>query len=351
MKRSTRISPLRSAMATALVCLVAILSAPEVSAQVVIKVNSVTPNSMQNSDTAQLVRLAERVEAKSGGKLKLELHYSSSLIPQDRAFDGLSAGLIDATWFTGSHFSSQVPESDVYSLPFNFESHSDFARKHFDLGLNAILDDAFQKSGIKYVSGFPSSAMALITRTKPVSTRDAMKGMKIRVFGPALAEAVERLGGSPVYVPFSELEVALDRGVADGFFTGWLTMAGSPGLRRVSKYVTWPPLQGSLGISLCMNLAKYNSLPDSLKKALLDASEEVAREGQAWFKPMEDSARGELTAAGIQFVDATPAELGSWKSSLEPIWKSYVDKARARNAQSGERAAKIIKVLQGQKES
>ena len=319
--------------------------------QIVIKVNSVTPNSLQNSDTAQLVRLAERVAAKSSGKLTLELHYSSSLIPQDRAFDGLSAGLVDATWFTGSHFASQVPEADVYSLPFNFDSHSDFARKHFDLGLNAILDDAFQKSGIKYISGFPSSAMALITRTKPVNTRDAMKGMKIRVFGPALAEAVDRLGGSPVYVPFSELEVALDRGVADGFFTGWLTMAGSPGLRRVSKYVTWPPLQGSLGISLCMNLAKFNSLPDPLKKALLDASEEVAREGQAWFKPMEDSARGELTAAGIQFVDATPAELGAWKSTLEPLWKSYVDKARSRNAQSGERAAKIIKVLQGHKES
>ena len=128
-------------------------------------------------------------------------------------------------------------------------------------------------------------------------------------------------------------------------------MAGSPGLRRVSKYVTWPPLQGSLGISLCMNLAKFNSLPDPLKKALLDASQEVAREGQAWFKPMEESARGELTAGGIQFADVAPAEVASWKVTLEPLWKSYVDKARARNAQTGDRAAKIIKILQGQKES
>jgi len=327
-------------------CVAGAIAAQAASAQVVIKVNSVTPNNPDNPDTAQLMRIAERVTAKSGGKLRLELHWSSSLIPQDRAFDGLANGLVDATWFTGSHFAGQVPEADLYSLPFNFDSHTDFARKHYEQGLNGLLDDAFRAHGLKIVGGFPSSAMALIMRTKPVNSRATIAGTKIRVFGPALAEVVQRLGASPVYVPFSELEVALDRGVADGFFTGWLTMAGSPGLRRVSKHVTWPPLQGSLGISFTMSLAKYNSLADPLKKALADAASEIAYEGQAWFKPMEDRARGELTASGITFAEMSADEVAAWKAAIDPIWKSYIDKAQKRNAASGERAAKIVKVLQ-----
>jgi TRAP-type transport system periplasmic protein len=318
------------------------------SAQTVLRLNSVTPNDPGNIDTAQLQKLAERVEEKSGGELVLDIHYSSSLVPQDQAFDAVSSGIVDATWFTGSHYASQVPEMDLYSLPFNFASHTDFAEKHLEAGINEILDEALREKGVEYISGFPSSAMTLIMTDKEVKNKEDLAGLQIRVFGPALATATELLGASPVYIPFSELEVALDRGVADGYFTGWGTMATFPGLRRVSKYVIWPPFQGSLGISLVVNKAKYDSLDPELQQALNEAAAEVVREGEEWFAEKEAAARETLATEGVEFTELSEEEYGEWRETISPIWQDYIEKARSQSEAAGERAEKIVNIVSGQ---
>jgi TRAP-type C4-dicarboxylate transport system substrate-binding protein len=307
----------------------------------VIRVNSVTPNNPDNIDTAQLLAFADRVKAKSNGELELEIHWSSSLVPQQQAFDAVTSGIVDANWFSANHYAGQIPETDLFALPFNFADHADFIAKMSGC-IDAVLDKQFLAQGAKYIGSFPSSGAAIIMSAEKVTTKAELSGKKIRVIGPAQADFVTNLGASPVYVSFSELEVSLDRGVVDGFITGWATMATFPGLRRASKFVTWPPLQGSLGISFVMNGAKFDSLPPELQTALKDAAAETINDGPAWFAKKEGEAEKILADDGVALTEMPAAEYDSFKQASAPVWDTFVEKVSSAGGDEGKARAEMI---------
>lgn len=317
-----------------------------VNAAEIIRVNSVTPNNPENIDTAQLLAFADRVKEKSNGELELELHWSSSLVPQQQAFDAVTSGIVDANWFSANHYAGQVPETDLFALPFNFTDHADFVAKMSGC-VDPILDEQFVPKGARYIGSFPSSGAAIIMSKDKVTKKAELAGRKIRVIGPAQADFVTNLGASPVYIPFSELEVSLDRGVVDGFITGWATMATFPGLRRASKFVTWPPLQGSLGISFVMNSGKFDSLSPELQKALKDAAQETIDNGPAWFAGKEEAAKKILADDNVELAEMAPGEYDSLKEASVSVWAAYVEKLGAAGGDEGRaRAEKISAALQ-----
>lgn len=310
-----------------------------------IRVNSVTPNDPGNVDTKKIMDIAERVKEKSNGELVLEIHYSSSLVPHAQAFEAVTQGLIDAYYDSPNHAAGRVPEADIFSLPLNFADHDDFVAKTRGC-IDAILDERYAAQGARFVGSYPGSGTTIIMSRDRLAAVSDLEGKKIRVFGPAMADLMTEVGASPVYIPFPELEVALNRGVADGYMTSWGTMATFPGIRKESKYVIWPPVQGSLATGLVLNKARYDSLAPELQTALDEAVDEAIRAAPAFLAEQEDEARELLAQHDVEIVDLPEEEAAKLMAAAEPVWNSWAEKVAAADRAGGEaRAERLLSVL------
>ena len=78
-----------------------------------------------------------------------------------------------------------------------------------------------EKFGVHLLALAPSPAQVFWCRI-PITGIQDLKGRKIRVFNPSLADFVAGLGGTSVTIPFVEMIPAMQRGVADCAITGTL---------------------------------------------------------------------------------------------------------------------------------
>ena len=331
--------------AAAVLAFAGIGAAQPATAQTALQLNFVGQNN-DNIDATFIRAFADKVKQLSNGNLTINLHYTSSLVPQPQAIDAVRNGLIDLHYDSPPHAAGIIPEVDAYGLLFNFADHRDFVKKHYTCGLNPIVKEAYLEQGIRLLGAVPGYGFSMMMKSAKVLNEADMKGKRIRVVGKALADSVTLLGASPVYIPFPELEVALDRGTVDGFMTGWANLAFLEGLRRSTKYLTWPPLQGSYANAMLMSEVKFKMLSDENKKALQDAFDELNKEYTTKLvEDAESKARDTVTKAGIEIAEIPAAEVAKWKERLAPIWDEYLKRAAARSAKNGDRAKAIVDIL------
>jgi len=99
--------------------------------------------------------------------------------------------------------------------------------------------------------------------------------MKIRAPGKATT-VINTWGGTGVSISAAESYMALQRGVVDGAFTTIGSVEGAR-LWEVTDCITFQNIGGSPQL-VCMNLDKWNSLPDDIKESF----EKVNREMVPW---------------------------------------------------------------------
>ncbi|HEX5513893.1 MAG TPA: TRAP transporter substrate-binding protein [Gammaproteobacteria bacterium] len=90
----------------------------------------------------------------------------------------------------------------------------DEQRKVVDAYREAFDQRLQQRFNAKLLALWPFGPQVLFCKGDIKSTND-LKGKKIRVFTPSMSRLVEGLGGTPVTLQFSEVYLALQRGVAD----------------------------------------------------------------------------------------------------------------------------------------
>lgn len=107
---------------------------------------------------------------------------------------------------------------------------------------------------------------------------DDLKGKKVRVFTPSMSRLVEGLGATPVTLQFSEVYLALQRGVADCGVTA--PSAGNNGKwPEVTDHFVPLPLAYSVQGHF-MNLKTWNSLDEKQQQELTEAFADL--EKQMW---------------------------------------------------------------------
>ncbi|WP_048307161.1 TRAP transporter substrate-binding protein [Halomonas sp. PR-M31] len=107
---------------------------------------------------------------------------------------------------------------------------------------------------------------------------DGLEGKKVRVFTPSMSRLVEGLGATPVTLQFSEVYLALQRGVADCGVTA--PSAGNNGKwPEVTDHFVPLPLAYSVQGHF-MNLDTWNKLDETQQQELTEAFAEL--EKQMW---------------------------------------------------------------------
>ncbi|WP_286902786.1 DctP family TRAP transporter solute-binding subunit [Vreelandella sedimenti] len=161
---------------------------------------------------------AELVEERSDGELTLRVYPNSQLVSGDqtREFSAMRSGLIDAAVGSTINWSPQVPELNLFSLPFFIP---DEAAVDAVTGGEAgeLVFEAIESRGVIPLAWGENGFRQVSNSRGPISQPDDLDGLKIRVVGsPLFQDTFSALGADPTQMSWTDAQPALTTGAVDG---------------------------------------------------------------------------------------------------------------------------------------
>ena len=270
----------------------------------------------------------QRIEAASGGLLKIEIYPSMQLGGAPQAlYDQVKDGVVDFSQAIVGYTPSRFPRTETFELPFLMTDATQTSVA-FQRFVEAECMSEFE--GVRLISVNTHGPGILHTK-KPVTRLEDLRGMKIRGGSRIINDMLGRLGAEPIAMPVTQLPEALATGVIEGCAMPWdLT----PQLRLAELVHYHTSFSGNRGLYtqafvFAMNLGAYEALPDDVKAAIdAESGVEVARAMGQVTDEGDIVARKIAEDAGNTVIVLDEAETARWKDAVQPtIEQWYADTA------------------------
>jgi tripartite ATP-independent transporter DctP family solute receptor len=247
------------------------------------------------------LQLAEKVKAKSGGKVEIQVFPNGSLGSDSQTISAVRGGSLDICLTGNPFFTGLAPKLNVLDLPFLFQS-----RKHAAAVMDGSIGDGLRRdlegSNLKALATWEIGWRNLTNSRRPVATAADIKGLKIRTTpNPAHIRAFQLLGAVPTPMAFTELFSALETGAVDGQENP-VTLILNAKFSEVQKHLSLTRHAFTTG-PVVMNKAKFDALPPDIQTILTETALELAVVQRQMNEDTEGSSLAELKKAGMQAVE------------------------------------------------
>src|SRR5690606_17238365 len=142
---------------------------------------------------------AELVKERSNGRITLRVYDNAQLVAGDQTkeFSAMRSGLIDMAVGSTINWSPQVPELNLFSLPFLVADNADTDAITRGAAGETVFK-AIEKRGVVPLAWGENGFRQLSNSKKPIRSPEDLKGMKIRVVGsPLFQDTFSILGANP----------------------------------------------------------------------------------------------------------------------------------------------------------
>ncbi|MFY8113795.1 MAG: TRAP transporter substrate-binding protein [Rhabdaerophilum sp.] len=281
------------------------------------------PHPTSDSWQTASLQFAEKVKARSGGRLEIQVFPNGSLGSDPQMISAVRGGTLDITLTGNPFFTGMAPKLNVLDLPFLFSS-----RAHVAKVLDGAIGDGLRKdlegSNLKALATWEVGWRNLTNSRRPIANANDIKGLKIRTTpNPAHVLAFKLLGAVPTPMPFTELFTALETKTVDGQENP-VTLILNAKFFEVQKHLSLTR-HAFTSAPLVMNKAKFDALAPDLQKVLTETGIELAAAQRKMNEDAEGSSLEALKKAGMQAVENPDRDSFS-KIVTEEVRKEFVGK-------------------------
>ncbi|EWH02497.1 DctP family TRAP transporter solute-binding subunit [Halomonas sp. BC04] len=281
---------------------------------------------------------AELVEERTEGSLTLRVYPNSQLVAGDqtREFSAMRSGLIDMAVGSTINWSPQVPELNIFSLPFFMP---DEAAVDAVTGGEAgeMIFEAIESRGVVPLAWGENGFRQVSNSRGPISEPGDLNGLKIRVVGsPLFQDTFNALGADPTQMSWTDAQPALTTGAVDGQENP-LSVFDVARIDQVGQeYLTlWNYMNDPL--IFAVNQRIWDSLDEEEQEILRETAIEAGEWEIAMTREQESERLAAIQERGVQvtelteaqhraFVNATASVHDKW---IPRIGKELVEAARA----------------------
>jgi TRAP-type mannitol/chloroaromatic compound transport system substrate-binding protein len=285
---------------------------------------------------------AKKVNDMAGGRLKIEVLPSGSVVPAFQLLDAVNKGTLDGGHgVVAYHYGKNTALALWGSGPaFGMDPNMVLAW-HYYGGGKAMLEEIYKSLNIDVVSFLygPMPTQPLGWFKKPVAKADDLKGLKFRTVGLAV-DVFKELGAAVNPLPGGEIVPALDRGLIDAAEFNNASSDRVLGFPDVVKNCMLQSFhQSGEQFEILFNKTKYDALPAELK-SIIDYAVQAASADMSW-KAIQRNSQDyiELKKAKVNFYKTPDAVLRAQLAA----WDKVTSAKAAENAL-------FKKVLESQKE-
>lgn len=272
-----------------------------------------------------LLEFARIVEARSGGRVSVEVYPSSQLGNERMMIEGLLLGTLDIVVTANGSASSFVPELGILDLPFLFRG-----REHMYEVLDGevgreLRSDAVAR-GFRVLGFYDAGVRHIMTRERPVESLADLRGQKVRTMPvPAHLASFNAFGAQAVALNYGEMYGSLQTGLIDG------AEAANTNFTR-KKFYEVAPHWAQLGwiilvANMMMSEAAFSALPDDVQRLLQEAGDASAQHERVLYRDSDEALLTRISELGVNITHPDPQP---FRDAAEQIYPRFVDSARER---------------------
>jgi len=255
------------------------LAAPSINAQSPIVVKMQTSWSASDIFTDFAKEYVDRVEAMSGGRLKVDLLPAGAVVAAFQVLDAVNDGVLDASHTVPVYWYGKNKAASLFGTGPVFGGSATTMLAWFKAGggkeLYQELTQEIMGLNVYGFYGFPMPAQPFGWFKEPVMTAADLEGFKYRTVGLA-ADLLQRMGMSVAQLPGGEIVPAMERGVIDAFEFNNPTSDSRFGAQDVAKNCFLSSYhQASESFEFLFNKDFFDDLPEDLQ-AILEYGVEAA---------------------------------------------------------------------------
>ena len=299
------------------------VAAPALAQEVTLKLHQFLPP-QANVPKLILEPWAKRVEAASGGRIRIDLFPSMQLggKPPELASQVVD-GVADIIWTVAGYTPGRFPQAEAFELPFIMTNAEDTSRAYWEYAEANMMDSDFKD--MKILGVWVHGPGVIHSKTAINEIAD-LNGQTVRGPTRIITGMLGELGATPVGMPVPAVPGALSKGVITATVIPWEVTGALKISELVENHTTFgDEALYTTAFIFAMNREKYDSLPDDLKAAI--DSQSGADFSALAGKTMQDSdgpARKIAEDRGNNIIDLAPEQVAEWKVAAEPVEANWI---------------------------
>ena len=273
-------------------------------------------------------QFAKNVEKFSGGSLKVEMFYSSSVTGKSaEVFNSAQTGIIDcdmtgAGYQTGKNAAFQFA-GDVmggYDNPYQQYEFLNFP------GAQEAVDALYNKYGMTLIGWWIPGHESLIS-SRPIPDVASLKDFKFRSPPGMESMIFTTLGAKPIVMDFGEVPTALQTGLIDGADYSSLATNYAGGHYEQNKYATYPGFHSMPADHLACNTKVWNKLKPHEQGAMLAGIEIAGRTITSLVERKNAEAVKALNEMGVTLHDWSREDRLKFRTAALAAWEEWKTKS------------------------
>ncbi|KKK37519.1 C4-dicarboxylate ABC transporter substrate-binding protein [Mesobacillus campisalis] len=277
--------------------------------------------STQQAETAPIVKgfydLAERLEEKSEGRLKMEVYPSAQLGSDDDVIEQAEQGVNVAVLTDGSRMGLYVEEMGIIGAPYLADNYEDVLKITQGDTFKSWEKSLAEEHGIRVLSFNWYDGPRHFLTNEPIEKPEDLKGLRIRTPGsPVWQESVKAMGATPIAMPWGEAYSAVQQGAIDGAEAQHTSTYPSR-MYEVIKYVN-KTSHFQLINGIIVGEKWFETLPEDLQTLLLEETRAVAEGNAKEIADMQGELEEKLKAEGVEVVEP---DVEAFKKAAEQAYE------------------------------
>ncbi len=288
------------------------------------------PMAPGNNVTVGYEKFKELVEAKSDGKITIDIHGNASIGSDRVTTEAVQGGTLDLTSSSSPNMASF--HDDYMALDLPYITSPEYQDKFFDALDNGALGEYYRKTaasiGMVPLMYCQYGFRNFVTTNKSIKKLEDLKGLKVRTTDSPVEMAVAAaLGMSPTAVAWGETYTALQQGTVDGEGNTF-SLLNDAKHTEVLKYATDSAHNYSMHI-LLINKEKWEGYTDEQRRIISEAAKEAVEWQREISVELEEKAWQAFRDRGIEITIFDDAEVAKFKAATQSVRDSYSQKLPA----------------------
>ncbi|MDP2263963.1 MAG: TRAP transporter substrate-binding protein [Hydrogenophaga sp.] len=266
-------------------------------------------------------RMQEVLDAKTGGKIKINAFWGGSAGGDLQATQALRAGTQEMVCTSSSPLVGIIKELGVFDLPFLFANE-----KEADAVLDGAAGEYFNKRleavGLVNLAYWENGFRNLTNSKRPVAKVEDFGGVKVRVMqNNIFLDTFKTLGTNAVPMAFGEVFTALETKTIDGQENPFVTIDTSK-FYEVQKYLS-VTRHAYTPFLILYSKKLWDQLSPAEQAVLREAAIEGRKAQRASIRAQSDKALAGLKTKGMQVNEISPAEQKRMFEKVKPVYDKH----------------------------
>ncbi len=272
----------------------------------------------------------EDIQVMSGGEIKVEMFYSSSVVKSVETFDAAASGILDCDMTGGAYQTGKNPAfqfvGDImggYDTPYQ-----QLSWLYYGGGLEAA-QKLYNTYDMQLIGWWVPGQESLAS-SKPIRNAADFKDWKFRSPPGMETKIFENLGASPIVMDFTEIFTALETGIIDGADASGIANNVGLGLYDLVKHTNYPGFHSMPSDHLACNKSVWDGMPENHQRIMSTAMQALALKTALTFEKKNAEAAAKLKADGVNLYAWSPEDRQAFRDAAQAAWGDFATTPEAK---------------------